>query len=330
MDEKNVKKNRLRNKLINMRYGDVDYMENNMNSRSELRNLLQVKEVRNFYSDLQITLRSGVVGKALNVPEPVEDRLIELVKQYSGLYDEVQVVPIGTDGRVFVSIGEAVAVWGHKNGTIAELESSIDLMELDDRKLSGYFSTPNSVLEDSLIDTVLYLEELMAKALAYGLDDGIVNGLGDDVSVFEPRGILADLPITNDVAIDFDSTSFPALILKQSGLISSGDKGDIGEVVAVMKRKTYYKYVSGVTNSTLPYPNVNGIRVKFSAAVADDVILIGDFKEYILGKRKDITIKMSDQVSFIDDQTVVNIAGRFDGKPHDVAAFVRLTKQIVG
>lgn len=302
---------------------------NKMQRRSQLKELLRNQEIAKFYDEMQISLREGhIIGGALNIPEVVRDRIKDLMAMYSGFYDEVQVVPVGVDGRIFVSVGEALAKWNNATASEEELESSIDLLEVEDIKVSGYITVSNAVLEDSVIETAMYIEELLAKAMGYAIDNGILNGVGDSTGdgpmIYEPIGILKNLPESNIVTTEFTVPK----ILSNIGLIDKGKKEDIGEVVAVMKRQTYYKNILPTTTNVLPYPNINGIRVKYSAAVGDNEIILGDLKEYILAERSGIKIIQSEHQKFIQDQTVFKTIGRYDGKPHNDKAFVKLIKQV--
>lgn len=298
---------------------------NKLERRNQLRELLRNEKVAKFYDELQISLREKhIIGGALNIPEVARDRIKDLISKYSGFYDEVQVVPIGTDGRVYISIGEAKAKWNSIATTNEELDSSIHVLEMEDIRVGGFLPVNNGVLEDSVIDTAMYLEELLAKAIAYGLDNGILNGKGDYQTEFEPIGILMNLPVSNIVTIQFTLVN----ILSQIDLIDIGDKEDIGEVVAVMKRKTYYKDILPITTNTLPYPNINGIRVKFSSVVEDNTIILGDLKEYILGERSKMRVEESDHQRFTEEQTLFKAVGRYDGKPHNDKAFVKIIKAI--
>ena len=112
MSTNDIQRNRMRNKLINMRYGDAEPM-NEYNKRNQIHNLLRIEEVRNFYSDLQVRLRNGSLSRAAEIviPEEAEDSLTELIKEYSALYSEVRMIPIGIDGRAVVSVDDVKAVW---------------------------------------------------------------------------------------------------------------------------------------------------------------------------------------------------------------------------
>lgn len=302
---------------------------NRIERLKELRELMSVgkgaAEVRDFYSRVAVSLkqRSFTEG-SLVVPDMVLDRIKELVSSYSGLYNEITVVPVKLDGRVWISIGNGKATWGKSIGPLGEINSNIDRIEMDDLKVGGYIPIEDSVVYSSVVDTAMYVEELLAKALAVGIDDGVINGKGDYETVWEPMGIIDNLDPLNTVEADLTVAN----ILSKIELIDSGKKDDIGEVVAAMKRKTYYKKILPQINNSFPYPNINGIRVKFVSTLAEDCVLLGDFKEYILAERKEIRIEKSEQKKFLDDQIIYRVAGRYDGRPHNSKAFVKITQPI--
>ena len=330
MSAADIQKNRAKNDLLQMKYRSVEPM-NEYTQRDKMQNLLRSKPVRDFYSDLQVRLRNGSLtrGTEIIIPEEAEDSLTELIKQYSALYSEVRMIPIGIDGRAVVSVDDVKAVWSFSADVLAELDSSLAAVELADNKLGCFTSVPNSALENTLIDMTLYIEDLLAQAMAYGFDDAVINGVGNNTSVFEPRGIMMNLPTTNQVTLTMDamdqSLVSPGHILNEISLITPGTKDDIGEVIAVMKRKTYYNYAAAGANSSLPYPNLNGVRVKFTPAVGDKKIILGDFRQYLMGKRRGAKIASSDQVKFTEEQTLFKVSGRFDGQPLNNAAFVEIT-----
>lgn len=297
---------------------------NRIKRRNQLKELLRNEQIAKFYDEVQISLREKhIISGVLNIPDEVKDRIKDLISMYSGFYNEVQVVPVGIDGRVFVSVSEAAAKWNNIAVSDEELESSIDLLEMNDIRLGGYLPIGKGTLEDSVIDTAIYIEEILAKAMGYALDNGILNGVGDYEKVFEPIGILMNLPESNIVTTEFTLPN----ILSSISLVDKGNKADIGEVVAVMKRQTYYKDILPITTNTLSYPNINGIRIKFSSAVGDNEIILGDLKEYILAERNQIRIEQSDHQRFLEDQTIFKIVGRYDGKPHNNKAFVKIIKR---
>jgi len=54
-------------------------------------------------------------------------------------------------------------------------------------------------------------------------------------------------------------------------------------------------------------------------------VLFGDFSQYTLVERENITIDRSEHVKFTEDQMAFRGKGRFDGKPTKPAAFALVT-----
>jgi HK97 family phage major capsid protein len=120
------------------------------------------------------------------------------------------------------------------------------------------------------------------------------------------------------------------------GEIDSGDD-NVGEIVIVMNRRTYYRLFAPFSiqvDSTgnvvgklpnLKNPDVLGLPVVFNNNLQFTEILLGDFSQYTLVERESITIDSSEHVKFVEDQTAFRGKGRFDGKPTRPDAFVLLT-----
>ena len=59
--------------------------------------------------------------------------------------------------------------------------------------------------------------------------------------------------------------------------------------------------------------------------MAADEVLFGDFQQYTLVERENITIDNSEHVRFVEDQMAFRGKGRFDGKPTKAEAFALVT-----
>src|SRR5690625_7961510 len=120
-------------------------------------------------------------------------------------------------------------------------------------------------------------------------------------------------------------------------LIDDGEDGaPLGEVIAVMKRSTYYSKLAPQTFlptadgrlvvQTAQSPRLpDGTRIVFSQYAPDDTIVLGDFKKYLLGERAGAKLAVSTDVRFIQDQTVLKGTARYDGMPIYSGAFVVIT-----
>lgn len=296
---------------------------NNMSTKTNAKDLrtllLEDEPTRDFYLSLEHSLRANhILGGQIEVPEQAMTRIKEIVKETSALYDEVLKVPVGTDGRIVIDTGEFMFTWG----ALSEVDVQPQRLEVEDLTLGGYIKVCKSALEDTTINTYEYIEAMLAETLARALDHGMINGAGDYETVLEPVGVLKNLAPTNEVTSDFTIKD----LLSKVSLITQGDKKDIGEVIAVMKRSTYYTEVLPQVTTNQETPNINGVRVKFTGAVGDNTILLGDFSQYLLTERAEGKITRSDDKYFTDDQSVFKLVSRYDGKPLNMNAFVKVTK----
>ena len=160
-------------------------------------------------------------------------------------------------------------------------------------------------MSDSVINLDEYVVKKIARAISLALDIAILNGTG--AAGKQPSGIIPAIPVGNQV----DVAEGAALVefLKPIGLIDTG-LDSVGEVTAVMKRSTYYAYfleysvnVDGNGNVVGKLPNLTrpdlvGIPVIFNNAMAADEVLFGDFQQYTLVERENITIDNSEHVRF--------------------------------
>lgn len=297
----------------------------NMN-RNEVLEYLQRDEVRDFYAKVReaVLNKRALTGADLVIPEAVLNRIQPLIGDYSNLYNEVDKVTLNGTARVIVDGAKPEAIWVEMCDPVQELAAAFDAVELDGYKVGGFIPVCNAILEDSMIDLANYLERSIAEAIAKALDKAILIGTGSVGK--QPEGIIPAIPVLHQVAGETLAEILPHL-----GLVDTGES-EIGEVIAVMNRKTYYnrilpqtiattsdgrQVVQGVTN-----PNIAGLRVVFSNYAPDDNIILGDFKKYLLGERKGVTLASSTDVRFIEDQTVFKGIARYDGKPVNENAFV--------
>lgn len=295
-------------------------------NRNETVDYLQREEVRDFYGKVReaVMNKRALTSADLTIPEVVMARIQPLIGDYSNLYNEVDRVSLNGTARVIVDGAKPEAIWTEMCDPVQELAAAFAAVELDGYKVGGFIPVCNAILEDSMIDLANYLETALAEAIAKALDKAILNGTGAVGK--QPEGIVPAIPVGNQVTGETLTE-----IIKHLGLVDTGE-GQVGEIIAVMKRSTYYNRIIGQTFAStadgrqvvhgVNSPNIAGLRVVFSNYAAADEIILGDFKQYLLGERKGVTLASSTDVRFIEDQTVFKGTARYDGKPVKPAAFV--------
>lgn len=306
-------------------------------NRIEVKELLRTgeyykrAEVIEFYEKFK-NLRA-VTGGELTIPLTVVNRIIEILGDYATVYPLVDKIRINGTARILIDTDTTAAAWMEQNAALLTDDvGTLTYVDFDGFKVGKVTFVDNYMLQDSIINLDNYVARKIARAIAMALDIAILNGTG--AANKQPTGIIPSIPAGNLVSVA-DTAAF-AEFVKPIGLVDTGLDA-VGEIIAVMKRKTYYNrflsysinvddngnYVGKLPNLT--NPNILGIRVVFSNAMADDEVLYGDFNRYTLVERENITIDNSDQVRFVEDQMAFRGKGRFDGKPTRPQSFALMT-----
>ena len=307
-------------------------MPNNLSYREGIMNVresLQVEEVRDFYNQLSdaVNKKRAITGLGNTIPTIVLDRIQSKIGDYSTLYNEVTIERLNGDARVIIAGSIPEAIWTEVTDAVQELADSITVVELDAYQLGGYVPVHQFYIDEALVNLATVVEDRLAKASAKALDKAILVGTG--AAGKQPVGIVSQVTAENKVTVDGTVGS----VLAELGKIDSD--GTSGEVIAVMNRKTYYGEILPQLISTtadgrtvtgsVTSPNIAGVRVVLSAYAPDAKIILGDFKEYLLGERLGVRLSSSEHVRFIEGQVVFKSVARYDGKPVKASAFAELT-----
>lgn len=309
----------------------------NMN-RLQVRELLKTGEyykrsdVVEFYEKFK-NLRA-VTGSELTIPEVIVNRIMEILGDYSTLYPIVDRIQVKGTARILIDTDTTPATWVEQNAALAISDvGTIASIDFDGFKVGKVTFVDNFMLQDSVINLDQYVSNKIARAIALALDIAILSGTG--AAGKQPTGIIPQIPVDNQVGVT-EGTATMADYVKPIGLIDTG-LDSVGEIIAVMKRSTYYNYflemsinvnANGDVVGKMPNltrPDILGIRVVFNNAMAADEVLYGDFQQYTLVERENITVDNSEHVRFVEDQMAFRGKGRFDGKPTKPEAFVLVT-----
>lgn len=309
--------------------------EEKMN-KAQVRELLKTgeyyerSEVKEFYEKFK-NLRA-VGGEGLTIPQVVINRIMDIVGDYSTLYPLVDKIKVRGTARILIDTDTDPATWIEQTGTIPTgTVGTIANVDFDGFKVGKVTFVDNCMLQDSIINLDEYVSKKLARAIALALDLAILKGTGS--SNKQPDGIIPKLNSNHKVTVKSGKL---VDIVKNIALIDTG-ADSVGEIVAVMKRTTYYnkflEYTINVNsdgNVVGKLPNLNkpdllGLRVVFNNNMDDNQVLFGEFEKYTLVEREDITIDKSEHVKFSEDQMAFRGKGRFDGKPVNANAFVLVT-----
>lgn len=313
----------------------------NMNTRQRVGRILEKDENVEFFrnvTNLYFKREAALAGlnkdtAGLMIPDDVYYEINQRIGDYGSLYNIVRKLNLVGKARIIMNAGTPKMYWTEKceplkETTLGELNS----VELDNFKLGGYLFLCESFVQDvnenkhHSITIADYIINEFAKAIAEALDEAIYNGKG--ASEKQPEGITSAVKTTKKV------TS----ILELLGVIGGIDvsfyehNAPQGTITVAANRKTLYEWIYPETwgkdsNGKLVYGMGNtlpdGTRIITSNVIPDDEIVVGDFNQYILGIRKDMTFDTNDRLQWIEENIGYKIRGRYDGKVINPKAFAR-------
>lgn len=302
-------------------------VNNEMSTKRDARlAYLAREEVRDFYTSMAaaVTEKRALSATENIIPAVVVDMIQTRIGDYGTLYNEVNRIQLTGTLRAILDGAVPEATWIEMAGALTELAASFKAVEADGYKVGGFIPVANSIIEDSMINLSIYIETRLAQAIAKAIDKAILKGTG--ATGKQPVGIIPSLAASNTPA------AFVYDVGKALAYIGDIDDGEnsVGEIIAVMKRSTYYKRVVPNTVTitadgkqmvqSVASPNIAGVRVVFNSYMDADKMLIGDFKKYLLAERAGVSMDVSTDVKFVEDQTVFKGTARYDGKPTNLDA----------
>lgn len=296
-----------------------------------------------------ISQKRSISGAELTIPEVMLDMLRDNLHRYSKLISKVRVKPVKGKARQNIAGAIPEAIWTEAVGKLNELELSFKQVEVDGYKVGGFVPVPNSILEDSDINLMDEIMDMLGQAIGYAVDKAIVYGTG----VKMPVGIATrlaetakpgywgqieqewtDLHVSNVVKIDPATKSkeeFFAELIEKAGI--PAPNYNASNLFWVMNRKTFMYLVAkalmfnaagaivSAQNNTMP---VIGGDVEILEFMSDYDIIGGYGSIYLLAEREGAQFAKSEHVKFIDDQTVFKGTARYDGRPVFGEAFVAI------
>lgn len=253
------------------------------------------------------------LGQAGPLELPMNSRTLQLpVLDYSGA---------PATGSTAMTAGMAT-YWVDESASVQETEPSTRLITLNAHKLAAYVPATNELVEDSAEALERLLTNLFARAYVARKTHAFLRGTG----VGQPRGVL-DHPATIGVprgtgAAVYEPDDLLHMLARLAPeshqravwfahpfarqylatvKINGGDAYAWGDIRAgvpdtLLGRPIYYV-------DFMPQPGANGD------------LLLGDWTYYLFGNRQAFTVAYSDQVRFLQRQTVWLIEARFDGQP---------------
>lgn len=318
--------------------------------RAAALNAPETKEFVERFKDIIVNKRA-IQNGGLTIPTVMLDLIRENVFEYSKLINRVRLRQLNGDTRQTIAGTVPEAVWTEMCGEINEVSFGFNQVTIDGYKVGAYISVCNALLQDSYLNMASEVITMLGQSLGFALDKAILYGKGASgtmplgivtrlAQTAKPTGYPAkapewkDLHSTNISSIASSKTGlafFQELIAKTEVIHNSYSRG---ETFWAMSTATYNKILSQAVafdaggsivarvNGVMPIIGGNIVVLEF-IPTGDVIGGYGDL--YLLGERRGIEIASSDQVQFIQDNTVFKATARYDGLPVIPSAFAAVS-----
>lgn len=323
-----------------------------MDTREAIIQREDVKEFLKRLRELKGTNRA-IQGGDLEIPVVFLELISENMYRYSKLTNRVRVRTIRGEARQTIAGTVPEAVWTEMCGAINELSFVFNQITMDGYKVAGFIPVCNSLLEDTTdnLDLASWIIEMISEAIGLAKDKAILYGKGSASKM--PLGIVTrlaqtakpsdyqanapawvDLHETNILKVDGTTLKgaefWSALTLAAGNTFTRYSRGEQfwtmnSKTYATLKSKLITFTATGdiVANLFGTLPIING-NVDILEFIPDGDIIGGYGDLYLWIERGAMDIDMSDQVQFIQDNTVFRGKERADGAPVIPGAFVAI------
>lgn len=285
---------------------------------------------RNDIQETLATVRSMLKREITGTEYLINTTVLGIVRaniaDYSKLINRVNLVRRTGNGRVITQGVIPEAIWTECCANINSVDFSFGQVELDCYKVAAYVPVCNAVIEDSDIDLLDEILVGLNQALGYALDKAIIYGTG----VKMPTGIVTSIANTANAQTLTASTGIDIF----TGLIAAGGAANgnysRGTKTWLMNERTYTNIIANslqvdaagalVAGMSGKMPGVGG-DIEVLNFIPDNNVIVGYFDLYTLQERAGWTYRISEDVHFIEDETLVKVRARYDGKPVIPTAF---------
>lgn len=303
-------------------------------------------EESKYYKEVIQAMKSANPQQSLSeldvvLPKTTIDAVFEELEQTHPLLDAIQFQ--NTSGLIEYLMNtneKQLAAWGTLTAEIVkELASGFKKVDMKQNKLSAWMPVAKSMLDLGPVWLDRYIRIVLSEAIAYGLEEAIINGTGKDQPIGMTRQVGDDVTVTGGIYPEKTAVPVTSLDPVSYGDIISSlaktEKGNyriVAEVILIVNPVDYLKKIMPATTilrpdgtyatNVLPFPT----KIIQSAQIAEGKAVIGLAKRYFMGigTAKSGKIEYSDEYKFLEDERTYLIKLYGHGQPLDNNAFAVL------
>lgn len=233
-----------------------------------------------------------------------------------------------------------LATWGVLTAEITkELTGGFKKVNMSLNKLSAFLPIAKSMLDLGPAYMDRFVRAMLGEALAYGLEEGIVDGTGKNMPIGMNRQVGTGVVVTDGVypekatiAITDLTPATYATLLGTLTTAPNGKKRKVAKVALIVNPTDYMSKIFPATtirgadgqyvNNVFPFPT----DVIQSVEVPSGKAIMGLPGRYFMGigTQKSGKIEFSDEYKFLEDERVYLVKLYGHGEPKDNNAFLYL------
>ena len=301
-------------------------------------------EENKYYDGLIQAMRSANPKQAIAdyepvLPKTVVDAVFDDLVQEHPLLEAINFQ--NTNGMIEFIVNtnsKQLSSWGVLTAEITkELTSGFKKINMTMDKLSAFIPVAKSMLDLGPAWLDRYVRAILGEALAFGLEEAIVNGTGKNMFIGMNRQVGTGVtvtdgvyPVKNTVKLTSFRPEVYGAFLAQLATDDNGNARAVTEVLFICNPTDYLTKVMPATTMLKPdgtyAGNVTPIptRIIQSVQVPSGKAIIGLGKRYFaaLGTAKSGKIEYDDSYHFLEDERMYLVKLYGHGEPLDNKAFV--------
>ena len=289
--------------------------------------------------------RQALTNLDIALPFTVIDNVMEDLKANHPLLDMIDFQNMTAVNKMLINKqGKQLAVWGKITSAISEeLAGTIGEVDITLNKLTAFIPVAKDMLQVGPQWIDAYVRAVLSEAVAYGLEEGIINGTG----LNQPIGMLRDIhegvsvdtktgyPSKTAIKVtDFTPKTYGKLLAKLAVNPFTNKPRTVSNLALIVNPTDYFTKVMPATtvqstdgtykNNVLPVPT----QIIQSEQVPEGKAILGMINKYAMGlgsgSNKGGKIEYSDEYKFLEDQRyyIVKLIG--NGQAYDDNCFLLL------
>lgn len=301
-----------------------------------------------FYQKTIDAMKSSNPKQALTdlnvvMPETIIDAVFKDLKEQHELLSVINFQNTSAITKMLLNThGNQLATWDKLcTAIVTELTSGFKMIDMTLNKLSAFIPVCKDMLDLGPAWLDRYVRTILSEAIAFGLEEAIINGTGKDQPIGMNRQVGDDVTVTGGVYPLKETKSVTALdpvtygkLLADMTKVPKGDEKFISRVVSnvimIVNPTDYLKKIMPATtirgtdglyrNNVLPFPT----RIIQSVQMPEGRAIIGLADRYFMGvgTAKSGKIEYSDDYRFLEDERVYLTKLYGHGQALDDNAFV--------